>query len=144
MDRPEDYERPVSTVPEPRKHHGHKKISRGIPLSVCAATEGNVQVISKPGTQADVPTSPEILKAQRKEGLAKIDDKMEPQQLRAAPRNVAVAAEVPVDLPCKCVGPNQNSPKVRWPKLTSERGVCQECAVIGNYALPEQPGENQH
>ena len=77
-----------------------------------ASAQRNVQVIAEPGAQADMPTAPEFLETIREERLAEIDHKMEAQQLCAAARDVAVTAEVPVNLPSKRVGSKQYEPEV--------------------------------
>ena len=52
-----------------------------------------------------MPAPPEILQACRKIGLAEIDHKVKSQQLSSPAGDVAVAAEIPVNLPGKGVSP---------------------------------------
>src|SRR5437867_2077524 len=69
---------------------------------------------------------------------------MEAQQLSAAPCNVAIAAEVSIDLPCKRVCADQYNPETRWPKLPAKGRVRQQCAIVRHYAFTQEPGKNQH
>src|SRR6202140_5796119 len=99
-------------MPETRENHGNEKISSSFPLALSAAAERNVQVIAKPGAQADVPAAPEILKTIGEEGLPEIDHKVEAQQLGASARDIAVTAEVSINLPGKCVRSEQHKPEI--------------------------------
>src|SRR5260370_42656765 len=98
MDRAKDDKGPICAVPETGENHGDEEITRGFPLAMRASAEGNVQIIAKPGAQADVPAPPEILKTIGEEGLAQIHHKVEAQQLRAAAGDIAVTAEISVNL----------------------------------------------
>src|SRR5690349_559662 len=61
MNRTEDDECPVRAVPKARKNHGRHQVKGSSPLAACAAAKRNIQIIAKPGAQADVPTTPELL-----------------------------------------------------------------------------------
>src|SRR5207249_10303617 len=64
--------------------------------------------------------------------LAEIHHEMESEQLSAAARNVAVAAEVAVDLPGKRVRPDRDGGQIRRSQPAGERRVGQERAVVGD------------
>src|SRR5690348_17410396 len=138
MNAPEYNECPIRAMPESCKNHGNHEVLTGLPFAARAASQGDIQVVAQPGTQTDVPPSPEILKAVRKKWLAKIDHKMEAQQLSAASRDVAVTAEVPVNLPSKRIRAKQNDPEIRLAKLSTERRIGQQGAIIGNHALANE------
>src|ERR1700756_859541 len=50
---------PIGAVPEAGENHGHEKILDGFPFAGPAAAHGDVQIVAKPGAQADVPAAPE-------------------------------------------------------------------------------------
>ncbi len=104
-----------------------------------ASAERNIQIITKPGTQADVPATPEILKTIGEEGLAEIDHKVEAQQLSAAAGNIAVTAEIPVDLPGECIGPKKHKPEVCGAELSAEDRICQNRTIVCDHALADEP-----
>src|SRR2546425_4594217 len=69
---------------------------------------------------------------------------MESQQLSAAARNIAVSAEVSVDLPSERVSSDQNNPEGRGSEFAAESRVRQESAIVRDHALSEESGKNQH
>ena len=91
-----------------------------------------------------MPAAPEVLHAMGKERLAEINHKVKAEQLRATARDVAVAAEVSVNLPGKPVGSKQNDPEVGRTQLAAKCGVHQQRAIVRNDTFPNQSGENQH
>src|SRR5215471_6260952 len=107
-----NHESPIRTMPEPSEEHGRQQIAVCSPFITATTAEGNIKIISQPGAQADVPATPKILQADRQVRLAEIDHKMEAQQLCAASGQVAVAAEVAIDLPGEGVYANQCGPTV--------------------------------
>ena len=134
MYRAKDDEGPVGAVPEARENHSHEKVSNGFPLANAAAAQGDVEVVAKPGAQTNVPTAPEVLQAVCEEGLAEIDHEVKTEQLSAAARDVAVAAEISVNLPGKSIGSEQHNPEVWRTELAAKRGVHQERAIVRNNA----------
>src|SRR5262245_38519759 len=68
---------------------------------------------------------------------------MEAEQLSAAARDVAVAAEVSIHLPCKRVCSDENHPKIRRSKLTTECRVRKEGAIVGDDAFAHEAGKDQ-
>src|SRR5260370_8334304 len=105
MDRAKDDKGPICAVPETGENHGDEEITRGSPLAMRASAEGNVQVIAKPGAQADVPAAPEILKTIGEEGLAEIDHEVEAEQLSAAARDIALTPEISRHFPGQSARP---------------------------------------
>src|SRR5437762_5905041 len=68
---------------------------------------------------------------------------METEQLGAAARDVAVTAEISVNLPGERVRPDEDDEEVRGAELTAECGVGEQRAIVRDDALAEQPGEDQ-
>ena len=80
----------------------------------------------------------------RQIGLPKVDYEMEAQQLSAAARNIAVAAEVAIDLPGKRVGSDQNNPEIRRTELATKGCVGEKSAVVRDHTFAHQAGKDKH
>src|SRR4051812_44475608 len=104
MNRAPDDEGPVRAVPEAANHHRQQEVAVCLALTVPVAAKRDVEIVAQPGAQADVPAAPEVLQARRQVRLAEIDHEVEAEELGAAAGDVAVAAEVAVDLPGERVG----------------------------------------
>jgi hypothetical protein len=91
-----------------------------------------------------MPAAPEILKTIGEEGLAEIDHKMESQQLSAAASDIAVPAEVSINLPGKRIRSKQHKPEIGRAELTAKDGIRQNGTIIRNHAFPDEARENQH
>src|SRR5712692_9114948 len=137
MDASPDHEGPVGAVPKPTEQHGQHQILISIEMAMSASTKRDIQVISQPTAKADVPATPKVLQARGKIRLPEVDHKMKPEQLRAAPRDAAVAAKIAIDLPGKSVHGQQCHRNARRAELSTERGIRNDGAVISNYALAE-------
>src|SRR5690242_3268132 len=92
-------ESPICAMPQAAQQHGNEKVNVSAPLSSPASSQRYIEVIAQPCTQADVPTSPEILEAVSKVWLAKVEHEMKTEQLSAAACEVAVTAEIAINLP---------------------------------------------
>ena len=110
-----DDERPIGAVPQAAQEHGDQEIAVSLCLAVAIAAQRNVEIIAEPRAQADVPAPPEILQARGEIRLAEVDHEVEAQQLRAAAGDIAVAAEVAVDLPGECIAPRQHGQAAAGP-----------------------------
>ena len=73
-------------------------------FTLAIAAERDIEVIAQPCAEADVPATPEFLKCLGKIRLAEIDHEMKSENLSRAPGNIAVAAEVSVNLPGESIG----------------------------------------
>src|SRR6266581_2333866 len=144
MDGAKDYKRPVCAVPKTRKNHSNQKIPGGFPLPARAAAEWYVQVVAQPRAQANVPAPPEILQPVCQKRLPEIHHEVEAHQLRAATRDIAIAAEVSIHLPRKRVGPDQNNPEVWLAELSTKSRICQQRAIVCDHTLAQKAGKNQH
>ncbi len=90
-----------------------------------------------------MPAPPEILQATGKVGLTEVEHEVETEQLRASPGDVAVAAEIAVDLPAESVNSDQQA-EASVSEPPGKNVVGQQRAVIGDDALTEEAGEYQH
>src|SRR5215469_10436065 len=72
MERPPNYESPIGAMPQPPQEHSGQQIAICFYFAPTITAERYVKIISKPGTQANVPAAPKILQAGRQVRLAKI------------------------------------------------------------------------
>src|SRR2546428_4775726 len=68
---------------------------------------------------------------------------METEQLGAAACDVAVCAEISVDLPGERVRTDEHDEQVRRAELAAERGVGEQRAIVRDDALADEPGKDQ-
>src|SRR5262249_35632131 len=101
-------------------------------VTIPLAAQGDVQVVAQPGTQADMPASPEILQAGREIWLGKVHHKIQAQKLCTAARDARISREIAVDLPGKGKHPQQDNRQIGCAELPRERGIGDQCAVISN------------
>jgi hypothetical protein len=90
-----------------------------------------------------MPPAPEVLQARREIRLAEVDHEMEAEQLCVPAADVAVPAEVAVDLPGKRVRADQHHREIRRSHGPGEGGIREKGAVVGDNRLSEQARENQ-
>jgi hypothetical protein len=124
-------------MPKPSEEHGREKVSVGLSLSVTVPAECDVQIVSQPRAEADVPSAPKVLDARRQVRLPEVDHEMKAEQLGGPARDVAVAAEVAVYLPRKRVRADKEHWEAWRSELSPERGVRQQRAVVRDHAFPE-------
>src|SRR5262245_21139708 len=63
---------PASSVPQPSQTHGDEQIAIGLQRSPAVAAQRDIEVISQPGREADMPMLPESRGRTDQVGLAKI------------------------------------------------------------------------
>src|ERR1700732_1997070 len=95
-------------MPEAAEKHGEHQIDVGADFAKTIATETDVEIVAKPGTEADVPAAPEVLETFGEVRLPKINHEMKAHKLGAAAGDAAIAAEVSIDLPGECVSSEQD------------------------------------
>src|SRR5580704_172250 len=134
MERSPHYESPIRTMPEPSQEHSRQQITVCSRFASTTTAERNIKIISQPRAQADVPAAPKILQAGRQIRLTKINHKMKAQQLCAASSQVAIAAEVAVDLPGEGVHANQCCPTV-IAQASTKGCIRQMRTVVGDHRL---------
>ena len=91
-----------------------------------------------------MPAAPEILNAIGKIGLAEVHHEVKTEELGASACNVAVAAEVSINLPGKGVHAEQRHRQARFAERSGERRIRHQRAVIRNHAFTKQAFQNQH
>src|SRR5262249_16789513 len=143
VDGSPDQERQIGAVPQPAEQHGEKQIAIGATAALRVTSEGNIEIVAQPSAQADVPASPEVLEALREIRLAEVDHEMEAAQLRGPAGDVAVAAEVAVDLPGERVRSDEHDRQAARPEVAVEGGIREQRAVIGDHTLANEAREDQ-
>src|ERR1700739_2028703 len=138
-----DHERPVCAAPQAAQQHRQKKIPVSLTLSIPVSAQRYVEVVAQPRAKAHMPAPPKILNAVSKIRLAEIHHEMEAEQLGASPRDIAITAEVAINLPCERIHPQHGDRQTRPPESSTKGGVGDQRAVIGNHALAEQSLQNQ-
>src|SRR5919206_3058769 len=68
---------------------------------------------------------------------------MKTQQLRTSPRYITVPAEIPIYLPCECVGSHEDGNEVPT-DMPVKNSVGQRGAVVSNNRLAKESGNNEH
>src|SRR5436309_9407476 len=107
-----DHERPVRSMPQTSQQHGQKQVAISLIALFCATAQRDVQVVAKPGAQADVPSTPKLSHGGCQVGLAEVDHEVKSEQLSTAAGDVAVSAEVAIDLPCESIGSQRECTQV--------------------------------
>src|SRR5215470_9552768 len=90
-----------------------------------------------------MPAPPEVLQTAGEIRLPEIEHEMEAQQLGAAASQIAVAAEVAVDLPGECVHSDQDREEVPS-QAAVERKVRKIGAIVGDHRLTKESANDQH
>src|SRR5438046_10767490 len=90
MNSAKDDERPVCAMPKSRQNHRDQEVPECFPFPAGAATQGDVQVVSQPGAQTNVPATPKILQPGSQKRLPEINHEMETHQLSTADRKSVV------------------------------------------------------
>src|SRR5262245_42022497 len=138
MNATPDDKGPIGTVPQSAEQHRRHQVDIRSRTTLAVASERYVEVVTQPGAQADVPATPEVLKTLCQVRLPEIHHEVKAQQLRAAARNAAVTAEVPVDLPCEGKRPQQHRHRVGSAQAPVKRRIRDQRAVVGNDYFPKQ------
>lgn len=94
---------PSGPVPQPAQQHRDEQVQIGSRSATAVATERNVEVITEPGGQGDVPASPELGDVAGEIGLVEILGQLNAQQAADPPGDIGVAGEVAIDLQGKIV-----------------------------------------
>src|SRR5437870_13488724 len=107
------------------------------------AAQRLVEVIAQPLAKADVPAAPEVLDRCRPVRTVEIAHEVDAEEERQAARNVAVAAEIGIDLDAEGERADRDPPRPRMPRLEGVVGEWRH--RIGNEHLheiaPNQPAD---
>ena len=98
MDAAPDDEGPVGPVPEPGDEEDDEDVADGLGLGDAGSAKGDVEVVSEPGGEGDVPTPPELGDVAGEVGELEVGHQLEAEELGGADGDVGVPGEVPVDL----------------------------------------------
>ena len=138
MDAAPNDEGPVCTVPETAEQHGEHEVDVGADFAEAIASKRNIEIIAEPGAEADVPATPEILKAFGEIGLAEIHHEVKAKKLRAAAGDTAVAAEVSVNLPSESERAEEHGHGVGAAKTAGKDGIGNERAIVRDDHFAEE------
>ena len=89
---------PSGTVPEPAEKEGDKGVQDLAGTGAAVATERDIDVVTQPGHQRDMPAAPEITDGGGEIGCAEVLHQLDAEETGTADSNVGVAREVAVDL----------------------------------------------
>src|SRR5437773_1975540 len=89
---------PRGPVPQAAKEHRQEEIAVGSPDALAIAAEADVEIISQPARQADVPPPPELPQVGGGIGQVEVPHDVKPEDTRGAPRDVRITREVAIDL----------------------------------------------
>ena len=98
-------EGPIGPVPEPGDEEDDEDVADGLGLGDARSAEGDVEVVSEPGGEGDVPTPPELGDVAGEVGELEVGHQLEAEELGGADGDVGVSGEVPVDLEGEEDGP---------------------------------------
>ena len=93
-----EHEVPSGTMPESGQEPDDEHVPKLLSLSVAVAAERDVDIITEPGAERDVPTTPEIGDGDRGERIVEVLEVVEAEHAAHTDRHVTVGAEVEVEL----------------------------------------------
>src|SRR5437879_8157823 len=88
-------------MPNAGEEERQKQIAIGVECPVTVSTQRNVNIISEPTGEADVPAGPELAQAGCQVGVVEVQDKVKPHELGDPAGHVGIAAEIEKYLPTK-------------------------------------------
>ena len=144
MQRAPDDEFPGRAVPEAAEHHGQQQIAVGPEPAVPVAAERDVEIVAQPARQRHVPAPPEVGQRLGPVGLVEVALEAIAEQRRDADGDVAVGAEVAVDLHGVAVdGGKQIDGSIR---RRIEEGLVDQAhrQPVGDHGLLEHAPQDQH
>ena len=89
-----------------------------------------------------MPSCPEVLNAQCQIGLTEVHYEMKAEKLSTSSSDVAVSTEVGVNLPCIGIHTEEDERRIRGPEVSTKGSISDQCAVVSDHALAEEPGGN--
>ena len=89
----------------PQSAHGknNEQVEEPVPSVYATAAKGDVDVVSEPRGERDVPTAPELRNGFRQIGLTEVLHQVEAQYTGGSDGDIGIAGEVAVDLKRKRV-----------------------------------------
>ena len=104
VDQTPDNEIPAGTVPKTTHQENNKRIADGLGLSVFGAPERNIEVISEPRRERDVPAAPKLGEVSGEVWEFEVTQQFKAKEFGGTERNIGIAREVSVDLKAKTDG----------------------------------------
>ena len=125
-------------MPKAAQNENDEQISVCRFRTVTVATEGDVEVISEPLRQGDVPASPELGDRPRCVGMVEIPGQVEAEQQAQADGHVRIPGEVEVDLQGKADRAEPGDGKGQVSRWDGEDGIGRSRQRVGeDDLLPE-------
>src|SRR5450759_592633 len=93
-----EHERPAGAVPEPGEEERDDEVHVRAAAALAVAAQRDVEVVPQPAGQRDVPATPEVLDGTRGVRRVEVLGQLDAEKQRDADGDVAVGAEVAVDL----------------------------------------------
>src|ERR1700692_3077199 len=90
-----------------------------------------------------MPPSPEVTQRQCQIGLAKVDHKVETEQVWATARNIAVTTKISINLKCKSQHSQRSRRGIMIAESSAEGRRSYQGAVIGNDNFPKETLNDQ-
>ena len=85
-------------MPEPADKKCYHQVYSGSPTAAAASSQREIQIVAEPARETDMPSSPEFPAIHCKIGLSEIIHQADAKHLRRPDGNMAVTAEITVDL----------------------------------------------
>ena len=136
-------ERPVRTVPDASERPDDKEIADPAQFRDTVAAQGDVNIITEPGTERDMPTPPEFRCTARDIRIIKVLCKAEAEHLPQPDGHIAVTREIKVNL--QGIGQHTEPGcrrRERHPRI--EDIICHLCDIIRDQDLLAQSIDEAH
>ena len=98
MQEAPDHKCPGRAVPQSAQQHRQHQIAIGQQRTTAIAAQADIEVVTQPLRQADVPAPPELLRIDGEIGLSEIAHEAKAEHLGNAAGNVRIAGKVAIDL----------------------------------------------
>ena len=98
MEETPQHKSPVGTMPESADQEDDEGVEYYTRPRHAAASERNVDVVAKPGSERDVPSTPELGNIATEIGNIEVSSQLDAKQFSAADGDVAVAREIAINL----------------------------------------------
>ena len=90
VDRAPDDECPVSTVPQARQREHNHHVQRCAPLAAARAAQREIDIVTEPRHQRDVPPLPQFLHVAREERVVEVGTQPDVQQACRAEKEIII------------------------------------------------------
>src|SRR5947209_14817663 len=139
MDAPDD-ERGMGAMPKAAQQEHRAEIDVCARVRPAIAAERNIEIIAKPGRQADVPAPPELGDRKLRIGNSEVAREAHADRDRKSDRHVRVAHEVEIDLQRVSADTEPRLGKA-WLYRLVENGFGDARGLVGNQDFLRQPDD---